>query len=88
MTATRPDGWSVPVRSSLTRRPRLFGCNAVELGVAVAGWVMFGLSIRQIVVGVVAAVLSWAVLLYFQHDDERGLEVALRALSQPDRFDV
>jgi hypothetical protein len=88
VSALRPEGWSIPLRNSLTRRPRLLGCNAVDLGSAVALWGMFALSIKAFVAGAVGAGLTWAVLLYFQHEDERGLEVGMRALSQPDRFDV
>ena len=85
---TRPEGWAIPVRNSLTRRPRLFGCNAVDLGCAFALWATFALSIKVLTAGAIGAFLSWAILLYFQHEDERGLEVALRSLGQPDRFDA
>lgn len=83
-----PDGWSVPLRASLSRRPRLAGCNAVDLGVVFVLWFLFAVAAWMPVAAIVGLTISYGGLLYLQHEDEMGLVIATRALGMPDEFDV
>lgn len=83
-----PDGWSIPLRASLSRRPRLAGCNAVDLGVVFVMWFLFAVAAWKPIAALIGFGLSYGGLLYLQHEDEMGLVIASRAIGMPDEFDA